>query len=685
MNKVPVSEDGWTRRRFIEAGALSALAVAGATGCSALSTKPKAKGGSTSVPSAGGPGASTGAAATGKEAPDLAARVKAGSLPPVSQRLPQKPLTVAQVDSPGVYGGTWRMGVTGGSGSFSQLNRFQGYEGLMRWKPNYSSTPIPNVAESVTTSGGGTTYTFTLRKGMRWSDGKPYTADDVMFWYEDVVLNKDLSPDPPVYMVIDNKVGTVRKINDYQVEFSFPKPHGLFLELLAEPANDGPVRYAKHYLMQFHKKYNPNVEDLVKKEKLSDWVQLFQNHGGSDDDTIRWTVSNQPLLHPWTFTKAPDGGTGKAIATRNPYYWKVDEHGRQLPYLDGIEYSFLAGSDTNSLTLLALGGQIDMEDQFFCIPQNKPVLADGRDKGQFGFYTTTPTEPNQAAIQLNLNHKDPVKRAIYGNKNFRIGLSYALNRQQMINLILLKQGTPWQVAPSKDSAYYNEQLALQYTEYSVAKANTYLDMAGFKKDSSGKRLGPDGKPINIPFDIDNGRPIFVALMPLIKTQWEAVGVGVNFTAMERSLWEERVRTNADFDATIHRFGGSSGEEVVLDPRYYFPLNGNSVFAAQWQAWYNGLSGSDATAGVEKPPAEVQKQMMLYDQVQQTADPDQRTVLMKQILQIAADQFYVIGVSADANGYGVVRNDFHNVPKSTPASYIYPNPGPDNPEQFYISA
>lgn len=682
MSKVPVPRDTWTRRRFIEASAISALAVAGATGCSALSTKPKARGNSPSA--ASGDAGSRAVSGDSKEAPALAEQVKAGKLPALAKRLPENPLVVTPTDSPGVYGGTWRMGITGGSGSFSQLNRFQGYEGLVRWKPDYSAAPIPNVAEKVETSNGGATYTFTLRKGTRWSDGEPFTADDVMFWWQDVVLNKDLSPDPPEWMVIDDKLGNVRKLGDYQVEFSFSKPHGLFLELLAEPSNDAPVRYAKHYLKKYHKKYNPNVEELVKQEKLSDWVQLFQNHGGSDDDTIRWTVSNQPLLYPWTFTQAPNGGAGKAIAQRNPYYWKVDPQGRQLPYLDELEYSFLAGSDTNSLTLMALGGQIDMEDQFFCIPQNKPVLADGRQKGGFDFYTTTPTEPNQAVIQLNLNHKDPVKREIFGNKDFRIGLSYALNRQEIIDLVLLKQGTPWQVAPSKDSDYYNEQLATQYIEYDVDKANSYLDQAGYKKNASGARLGPDGKPISIAFDIDNGRPIFVDLMPLVKTYWQKVGVQVSFTAMERSLWEQRVRTDADFDATVHRFGGGSGQEVVLDPRYYFPLNGNSVYAAKWQAWYNELSGSSATAGVEKPPAVVQRQMKLYDQVKLTIDAGQQLSLMKQLLQIAADQFYVIGVSSVTDGYGIVRNDFHNVPKSMPNSYIYPNPGPCNPEQFYLS-
>ena len=172
---------------------------------------------------------------------------------------------------------------------------------------------------------------------------------------------------------------------------------------------------------------------------------------------------------------------------------------------------------------------------------------------------------------------------------------------------------------------------------------------------------------------------------LIKAHWEAVGIGVSITAMDRSLWEERVRESADFDATLHRFGGGSGEAVILDPRYYFPFDGNSMYAAAWQAWYQRLSGPDATAGVETPPAPAQKQMRLYDQLTLSPDTAERKSLMDQILQIAADEFYVLGISLPVDGYGVVRNDFHNVPKAMPASYIYPNPAPCYPEQFFTSA
>ena len=193
-----------SRRRLVEAGALGVLALTSIPGCEALSTKPKQKNGDDNA----------GARLDDKEAPALARLVKAGDLPPLKERLPASPMVVEPVERLGTYGGSWRMGITGGSGSFSQLNRFQGYEGLVRWTPDWDPTPIPNVAESFEVGDGGRSYTFKLRAGMRWSDGEPFTADDVLFWYEDVVLDKELTPVPPSWMMIDDKLGKVVKVDE---------------------------------------------------------------------------------------------------------------------------------------------------------------------------------------------------------------------------------------------------------------------------------------------------------------------------------------------------------------------------------------------------------------------------------------------------------------------------------------
>jgi peptide/nickel transport system substrate-binding protein len=340
--------------------------------------------------------------------------------------------------------------------------------------------------------------------------------------------------------------------------------------------------------------------------------------------------------------------------------------------------------DVEVLILKILNGEIDMMDQYFALPSNKAVIYDNQKKGGYHLFSTKPTEPNSAVIQFNLNHPNPTFRQLFRNKDFRIGVSQAINRKEIIDLIYSGQGQAAQVAPLPGTEFYNERLAKQYIEYDVKAANEALDKAGIpKKDADGYRVGPDGKRITFTFEIDSGRTEFVDMVQLIQGYLKTVGLDAQIRTMDRSLWELRVRTNAEYDVTIHRFGGGIGQAALLDPRYYFPFGSNSFYAPAWQTWYNNPSGTGATYKPEEPPEQVKASMKLYDRIKTTGDLKQQTQLMKEILNIAADQFYVIGVTWGAEGYGVVKNNFRNVPPSMPWSWDYPHPAPENPCQFFI--
>jgi peptide/nickel transport system substrate-binding protein len=170
---------------------------------------------------------------------------------------------------------------------------------------------------------------------------------------------------------------------------------------------------------------------------------------------------------------------------------------------------------------------------------------------------------------------------------------------------------------------------------------------------------------------------------LLQTYLKAVGVDMQIRTMDRSLWEIRVRTNWEFDATIHRFGGGVGQSVLTDPRYYFPFTGNSVYAPAWQTWYNNPTGMGARMKPEEPPEQVKRSMAFYDEIQKTGDGAEQIRLMQEILDICADQFYTIGLLWEGDGYGIVRNNFINTPPVMPWSYSYPHPGPENPCQFFF--
>ena len=162
---------------------------------------------------------------------------------------------------------------------------------------------------------------------------------------------------------------------------------------------------------------------------------------------------------------------------------------------------------------------------------------------------------NTAIISLNLTHKDPVKREIFNNKDFRIGLCYAIDRKAIIDSAYLGEGEPWQAGPRKELAYYNEKLAKQYTDYDVAKANEYLDKAYPKKDDQGFRLGPDGKRISFTIMVIPALGDWLDATQLVAQYWQKVGIDAKAQTVDRTLFYDRKDKNEQ-DATV--FQGSGG-------------------------------------------------------------------------------------------------------------------------------
>jgi peptide/nickel transport system substrate-binding protein len=657
-----------TRRDVLVAG--SGLLLAGAlSGCEFLSTDPS--GTSQRSQSATGP--------MPKEAPAFAELVGKGELPPLAERLPDRSMVVQPVAQRGRYGGEWRNVLTG-SGEAAYIYTITAYEHLVRWKPDFRGAAgivevEPNVAERFEVSDDGARYTFWLRKGMKWSDGRPFTADDIVFAVEDVLLDKDISPQGTTLLKApDGRPARVEEHDDYTVSIVFPAPSGLFLQRLAGPDGFVLTKYPRHYLEQFHAKYNPDVDTLVEEAGMDDWVALFGSKAAP------WSFGDNPdlpTLTPWKLV-TPFGKGSRVVLERNPYYWKVDPGGSQLPYLDRVVFDIV--SDTETMLLRAINGELDLEvgpDTRFTSLRNKPVLARNRKKGDYRFLDVTDSRMNVMIIYLNLTHRDPVKREIFRNRDFRIGLSYAINRQELIDATLQRQGEPYQVAPLPQSPFYDEKFATQYTEYDVAKANEHLDRAGFaRKDSSGRRLGPDGKPIEIILEYVPGfRAEWADMLQLIRGYWKAVGIELVLEPEDRTLFQERLDANRH-DATV--WHGDGGLEIPLFPGSYFPMSTGSIFANAWGEWYT----SKGASGEEPPPA-TRRQMELYDLVSGTTDADKQAQYLKEIIDIAREQFYVIGTVRETQKYFLVRNNVRNVPEPMCQSWLYPTPGPTEPCQYFF--
>lgn len=390
-----------------------------------------------------------------EEPPMLKSMAEAGTLPPVDERLPTKPLVMEVVEQPGEYGGTLRRAILGG-GDQHNLVRTIGSENLVRWDPTWKEV-LPNIAESWTASEDATTFTFKLREGTKWSDGAPFTADDIMFWYE-IFQNPDLTPSKDATFVNASGPVVVTKIDELTVEFKFGSPNGLFPQLMAYGYGFYPVSYPKHYLSQFMPKYNPDgIQALIDAEPAaSDWVQLFALKGAPMHTPAFWQNRDRPTLHAWKLTNAY-GSTDRVVAERNPYYFKVDSKGQQLPYIDRITYDQV--EDAESILLKAFNGEIDYMTRHIGRPGNKAVLSDNMERGKYRFWDVNDLPANTSILMFNLNNPDPVKNQVVNDLNFRRGVSLAVNRQEIIDLIYLGAGRPSQTAPQPNSDLYKEEWA----------------------------------------------------------------------------------------------------------------------------------------------------------------------------------------------------------------------------------
>jgi peptide/nickel transport system substrate-binding protein len=611
-------------------------------------------------------------AAGTKEAPQLAALVKDGKLPALSDRLPPKPMVVTPMEKIGSYGGSLRRGLRGSS-DHNGILRMVGNQGLVRWNMDFTAV-LPNLAERWEVNADATQFTFHLIPGVRWSDGQPFTADDVVFAIEDVVKNKELYSATPAQLSVAGKPVLVEKIDAHTVKFTFAAANALYLENLATPLGQHPTLFAKHYCSKFLPKYNAGLDAEVKAAGVSSWTELFRAKCGDIEIPSRWANVDKPTLDPWVVKEAYSGGATRVVMARNPYFWQVDTEGNQLPYID--ELNFGISQDVESLMLNVISGKIDIQERHISVLANKPTLSQNMQKGDYRLLTLVPSAAQQCQIYLNMTHKDPAMRKMFADKTFRQALSLGINRQEIIDIVYFGQSVPYQTGPRPGHPWHNEKLGKQLTGYEPDKANAMLDQAGFdKKNGNGIRLRPDGQPIFFAIDvIPTLYPDLVDTLELVKSQWAQIGIDVKVNTIERALYYTRGDDNAH-DAAV--WPGPGGLDPMLDPRDFFAFHPQgSRYAIPWTLWYtsNGAKG-------EEPPESQKKRFKLFDEARSTADLDKRGAIMKQLFDITADEFETIGVCLAVGGFGVIRNNLRNVPEKQPDSWSWPNPGPALPQQF----
>jgi peptide/nickel transport system substrate-binding protein len=378
------------------------------------------------------------------------------------------------------------------------------------------------------------------------------------------------------------------------------------------------------------------------------WVNTFW-----DKTSLKGSQLTRPTLFAWVLADPYVSGAGRVTFKRNPFYWKVDTTGQQLPYINEVVFAVV--DNINAMIPKVLNGEVDMQERHINVAKNKPLFIDYAKRGDYRLFSLYSGSLNRMTIMLNLNHEDPVKREIFNNKAFRIGLSYAINRQEIIDAVLEGAGEPWQTAPSRSSPFYDENMAKQFTEYSLEKANEYLDRAGYPKDTSGMRIGPDGRPISFVVEVTNTQPEWLDMLNMVSTYWTAVGIRMQPALEDRALYQFR-KANNQHDAGVWSNSGFL-VDVLLDPCYF-------IQAAEFE-----------------PPERVKQAMMIFWSMKDTANVEEQINLARQIVQFAKEEFWTIGIASAYDGYGIVKNNLHNV-IDHPAGWKYPNPAPIHPETWY---
>lgn len=611
-----------------------------------------------------------------QEAPLLAEQVAAGQLPAVDYRLPDNPEVVTPLAAVGTYGGALRR-VLGGSNDHNSILRIVSPQGLTRWTPDWSGI-VPNVAESFEANADASEFTFHLRPGMKWSDGDPFDADDIMFFVDDLLNNEEFYPSPPSNFALNGERMQAEKIDQYTVVLKFPGSFGLFTQMLATPLAQEPVLWASHYCAQFHPKYNPDVQAMVDATNaVEDWPSLFRLKCGEVEAPNRWGNPERPTLDPWVVTEPYTAGATRVIMARNPYFWQVDTAGNQLPYIDTLTMG--VAQDNQALLLEAVAGNIDMQRRRIDTLANKPVLSEAMDKAGFQLYEVANSMSNTMAIHLNLTHKDPVMREALDNRDVRIALSLGIDRDEIIDIVYQGMGEPWQVGPKPGHPLYNGQLGTQFTEYDPDRANALLDAAGYdRRDNEGFRLLPDGRRFTFNVQYTGiEQPDWGDALEIMKQQWTRIGINLNATSVERSIFYSRGEAN-EHDLMV--WGSPGGLDPYFAPRDFLPMHPQASWhAIPWTRWY--LSGGQDG---EEPDASNKARMALYDQFKQVADPEEQKRIFSEILQIAADQFEIIGISTAPNLFGVVNTKLRNVPQTIPGSWMYPDPGPTLPQTYFFA-
>ncbi len=584
---------------------------------------------------------------TWSESPELTRRVKLGELPPVNERLPESP-SVAQFrgadSSPGHYGGELRLLM--GRSKDVRLMVVYGYARLVAY--DQSLEIVPDILESVDEE-DGRIFTLRLRKGHRWSDGHPFTAEDFRYYWEDIANNEELSPfGLPPALTVAGESPKFKVIDDYTVQFSWSRPNPFFLPALAGTRPEY-IYAPSHYLRQYHPRYS-NREKLDEKATSigqRNWVSIHTNkfHPYKNENP------DLPTLQPWVLVTKPP--STRFVFERNPFFHRVDDRGQQLPYIDRVVMTIVDGKLIPAKTG---AGETDLQARNLSFSDYTFLKeSEKRTSNRVRLWQTT--KGSHMALFPNLNVDDPAWRALTRDVRFRRALSLAINRREINQVIYYGLATEGNNTVHEDSPLFKPHYRKLWSQYDLKTANGLLDQLGLvERDRDGIRLLPDGRPMVMIVETAGEDTEQTDVLELIHDSWLKVGIKLYSKPLQREVFRNRIFAGSTL---VSVWGGlENGLPVAsMSPEELSPSSQNQL---QWPRWGQFVeSHGKVGEPVDLPEAKVL--LALNERWLNASSNTERKEIWHRMLEIFANEVFTIGLVASVPQPVVVHRDLRNVP------------------------
>jgi peptide/nickel transport system substrate-binding protein len=578
-----------------------------------------------------------------QETPFFKKQVANGKLPPVAQRVPQEP-ALAELETLGRPGGELRMLMA--SPKDTRMMVVYGYARLVRYTPALAL--VPDMLESLKVE-DGSSFTLRLRAGHKWSDGQPFTSEDFRYWFEDIAENPLLSPAGlPAPLLVNGEKPKFEVLDKQTVRYTWSRPNPLFLPALA--GADPQYIYAPaHYLEQFHQKYadKEKLDALVKAAGVRNWATL-QNKKGA---MYRNDNPKLPTLEPWVLKTKPPAD--RLVFERNPYYYRVDGAGHQLPYIDRVVFSI---ANSKIIPAKTGAGESDLQARYLNF-DDYTFLKAGEAANDYHVFLWRTGPGSQLALYPNLNVDDPVWQKLVRDINFRHALSLAIDRHEINQVIYFGLAIEGQNTVLPESPLYRPEYRAAWAGYDIDEANRLLDELGLRRGSDGVRQLPDGRPLDIVVEDSGESSEKSDVLELIRDSWRRLGIRLFSRPMQLTLFRRRVfagETLMSLDKGIEN-GLATAD---MPPWELAPTTQQEL---EWPKWGQYVDTKGQAGQAPDLPA-AGRLKNLYEAWLAAPGSDEHARIWHDMLQIWAQQVFSLGLVAEVQQPIVVNARLRNVPR-----------------------